>query len=269
MDAVESSERVGLGAAPAPTRAYARLSSRVNAVLIDTVIVGFGFVTLMIVASFFENVRHSGGIFLAMMFGWLLLYEPLQVWRFGATIGHRRANIRIVSDRTGAPPSFLASCGRFLVKSLLGFPSFVSMSFTRRHQSIHDLLTRTTVQLRDLSIVTTDDYLVERVPDTVAITILPTRSRRIVVMLTYIIGAYFLSGVLSFAFMSEACLSKAQCSTSDRADSKLLAYLLLASILAIVIQGWRGRLWGARSHIELAPLATIMDADKPPGSHYP
>lgn len=255
MDAVEHSQSA-TSAATSPTRAYARLSSRVNALLIDAVVVSFVFVALMIVSSLLDNVRHTGGLLLALMFGWLLLYEPLQVWRFGATIGHRRANIRIVSDKTGAPPSLAASFGRFLVKSLLGFPSFVSMAFTRRHQSIHDLLTGTTVQLRNLSIATADDYLVERVPDAVSITIPPTRSRRVVVMLMYIVGAYFLSGVLSLTLVSGACLSKSECSTSDRAYSELLTYVVLASILVIAIQGWRGRLWGARSRTAVAPVAT-------------
>jgi hypothetical protein len=198
------------------------------------------------------------------MFGWLLLYEPLQVWRYGATIGHRRVNIRIVSDKTGAPPSLPVSFGRFVIKSLLGFPSFVSMAFTRRHQSIHDLLTGTTVQLRELSVATTDDYLVDRVPDTVAIVIPPTRSRRTVMLLMYIVGAYLVSGVLTIALVSEACLSKGECSTTDRANSKLVTYLFLAGVLAIAIQGWRGRLWGARSRIEMAPLAPVSAASEPP-----
>jgi uncharacterized RDD family membrane protein YckC len=264
MDAVEHSESVTSSAVPAP--AYARLSSRVNAVLIDTVIVSFVLVALMVVSSLLENVRHTGGILLALMFGWLLLYEPLQVWLYGATIGHRRANIHIVSDKTGSPPSLLVSLGRFLIKSLLGFPSFVSMAFTRRHQSIHDLLTGTTVQLRDLSIATTDDYLVERVPDAVAIVIPPTRSRRVVMMSMYIVGAYLVSGVLTTGLVSAGCLSKSECSTSDRANSKLVTYLFLAGVLAIAIQGWRGRLWGARSHIEMAPLAPASDASDLPST---
>lgn len=263
MDAVEHSESVAPSAVPSPPAAYARLSSRVNAVLIDTVVVSFVFVALMVVSSLTENVPHTGGILLALMFAWVLLYEPLQVWLYGATIGHRRVNIRIVSDKTGAPPSLPVSFGRFVVKSLLGFPSFVSMAFTRRHQSIHDLLTGTTVQLRDVSIATTDDYLVERIPDTVTIVIPPTRSRRVVMMLAYIVGAYLVTGVLTMGLVSEACLSKGECSTTDRANSKLVTYLFLAGVLAIAIQGWRGRLWGARSHIEIAPLAPVSDTSGP------
>jgi uncharacterized RDD family membrane protein YckC len=223
--------------------------------LIDAAITLGVFVVLMVVASLAENVPRTGGLFLALVFGWALLYEPLQVWRFGGTIGHRRANIRVVSDRTGGAPSFPASFGRFLVKAVLGLPSFISMAFTRRHQSIHDLLTGTTVQLRDLSIASGDDYLLERAPERVTIAIPATPLRRILVTVLYIVGAYFLSGVLSLFLVSEPCLSRSECSSIDNSNSRLVGFLLLASVVTIAIQGWRGRLFGARSQIAVAPIS--------------
>jgi hypothetical protein len=232
--------------------------------LIDTAVTAVVFIALMIVASLADNVPHTGGVFVTLIVGWLFLYEPIQVWLFGATIGHRGANIRVVSDKTGGPPSFLVSFARFFVKSFLGFPSFVSMAFTRRHQSVHDYVTRTTVQLRDLSIASDDDYLLERVPDTVTIAIPATTSRRITVTLLYIVVAYLLSSLAGVGLVSDQCLSQSECSSADAANSRLVTYLLLAAIVAIAVQGWRGRLWGARSHIETAPLAAAPDKTDPP-----
>src|SRR5690348_1251656 len=247
-----------------PSAAYARLSSRAKAILIDLAITSIVLVALVIAASATEDVPGSGRVFLILIFGWLLLYEPLQVWLFGSTIGHRRVNLRVVSDKTGGSPSFLTSFARFLIKGILGFPSFVSMAFTRRYQAIHDLLTGTTVQLRDLSIAADDDYLVERAPDHVEIAIPATRSRRTLVTLLYVVGAYLLSGLLSMGLVSSACLSRAECSTVDGANSKLVTYLFLVGVVAIAVQGLRGRLWGARSHIEVAPLAPVSDTRDPP-----
>lgn len=236
--------------------AYARLSSRINAMLIDVAITFGVFVVLVIAASLAENIPRTGGLFLILVFGWALLYEPLQVWRFGGTIGHRRANIRVVSDKTGGPPSFPASLGRFLVKSVLGLPSFISMAFTRRHQSIHDLLTGTTVQLRDLSIAAGDDYVLEREPERSAIP--ASRSRRVFVTVLYIAGAYSIIVVLTIGLLSEQCLSQDACSSIDRSKSRLIGALFLAVAVTIAILGWRGRLLGARSRF-------IEEAEVPNG----
>lgn len=244
---------------PKPRAAYARLSSRAKAILIDAGITGFVLVLLVIVGSATEDVPGSGRVFLILMFGWLLLYEPLQVWLFGSTIGHRRVNLRVVSDKTGGPPSLAVSFARFLIKGILGFPSFVSMAFTRRYQAIHDLATGTTVQLRDISIAEDGEYLVERVQDSVSIAIPASRSRRVIVTLLYIVGGYLLSGILSMTLVSDPCLSRGECSTIDSANSRFISYLFFLGALLIAVQGLRGRLWGARSRIETAPVSTLHD----------
>jgi uncharacterized RDD family membrane protein YckC len=265
MDAANPPDSVA-GSVPVlerpPTAAYARLSSRAKAILIDAAITGFVLVLLVIVGSATEDVPGSGRIFLLLMLGWLFLYEPLQVWLFGSTIGHRRVNLRVVSDKTGGPPSLAISFARFLIKGILGFPSFVSMAFTRRYQAIHDLVTGTTVQLRDISLAEAGEYLVERVQDSVSISIPASRSRRMFVTLLYIVGAYLLSGILSMTLVSDPCLSRGACSTIDSANSRFISYVFFLGALVIAIQGFRGRLWGARSRIETAPVSTRPDETK-------
>jgi len=263
---IESVAAIPPAVDPSPATAYARLSGRVKAVLIDAAISAAVLVLLVIIASSTEDVPGTGRAFVILVIGWAVLYEPLQVWLFGGTIGHRRVNLRVVSDRTGGPPSFPVSFARFVIKGILGFPSFISMAFTRRYQAIHDLLTGTTVQLRDVSIAGDDDYLVERVPEFVTIEIPATRSRRIVVILAYVVGAYLLSGLLSVGLVSNQCLSKGDCSTIDSANSRVISLVFFAGVLAIAIQGWRGRLWGARSRLETAPLSTPPEPGEPPAT---
>ena len=113
-----------------------------------------------------------------------LLYEPVLVAFAGGTIGHRRCNLRIVDDRTGANVSFLKAVLRTLIKAALGWVSFVSMLTTRRSQAIHDLLTRSTVQIRDLSQAGEHHYVRERMDH--ANPALPSRTRRGLVILGYL-----------------------------------------------------------------------------------
>jgi uncharacterized RDD family membrane protein YckC len=79
----------------------------------------------------------------------LLLYEPVLVARFGGTIGHRLFNLRVVDEYSGDNISLGKALLRFWIKGFLGIVSFFSMSLSRRHQAIHDLLTHSTVQIRD------------------------------------------------------------------------------------------------------------------------
>jgi uncharacterized RDD family membrane protein YckC len=148
-----------------PVPVYAAINLRARAFLIDAVVVGGGLALLIVLSLFLEDVPGFGRMFVMLFWALALLYEPLLVWRRGATIGHRRANIQVVSDATGGSPGFVTAFFRFLIKGFLGFPSFLAMAFTRRHQSVHDYLTRTTVQLRDPSIARSFDMVFDRDTD--------------------------------------------------------------------------------------------------------
>jgi uncharacterized RDD family membrane protein YckC len=145
-----------------PTPVYAAINLRARAFLIDALVVGGSLATLIVLSLFLEDVPGFGRVFVILVWMMALLYEPLLVWRRGATVGHRRANIQVVSDATGGPPGFFTAFFRFLIKAFLGFPSFLAMAFTRRHQSVHDFLTRTTVQVRDPSIARSFDMVFDR-----------------------------------------------------------------------------------------------------------
>ena len=79
----------------------------------------------------------------------LVLYEPILVSRMGGTLGHYFTNLRVVDDRSGGNIGFARACARVVIKGVLGLYSFVILAATRRNQAVHDLLTRSTVQIRD------------------------------------------------------------------------------------------------------------------------
>jgi len=128
---------------------YATFPRRLEALSLDAVVVillSVGIFALLPLLEGFPTVtRMLRGVWLIAVF----LYEPIQVPRHGGTIGHRVLNLKVVDDRTGASPTFWKALGREFLKFLLGGFSFLTMAQSRRHRALHDILTRSTVQLRD------------------------------------------------------------------------------------------------------------------------
>jgi len=141
---------------------YATFPRRLNALSLDALIlVLFSIVVFAILPGGLEHPALR----LTLAFVWwgvLLLYEPVMVTWLGGTLGHRLQNLRVVDDRSGGNPSPMKAIGRYLLKGLLGIFSFLTMSFSRRHQALHDMMTGSTVQIRDPSKAAPHHYVVGR-----------------------------------------------------------------------------------------------------------
>jgi len=185
------------------------------------------------------------------------LYEPLLVSFAGGTIGHYLSNLRVVDDRTNGNISLPKAVARVIIKAVLGWFSFISMAAARRHQAVHDLLTRSTVQIRDPAKALPSHYARERVE--LSGPGMPSRWRRILVIVAYLLAS-FVAWVMAIAVLeiagiipqvSQACFDDTrQCSDSE--EWQLLAYsICILAIMAICVGwGWRGRLWGARTRAQ-------------------
>ena len=143
-----------------PRPLYATFTRRFRALVLDLAVITAAVVALVLFAMATESVPGSGRIVVGLLFA-LLLYEPLMVWRYGATLGHRWANLHVVAS-SGGRPNLGQAFLRHWIKSLVGLPSFVTMLFTRRHQALHDVLTRTTVQVREPVFARPWDYYAVR-----------------------------------------------------------------------------------------------------------
>jgi len=234
----------------AATPGYARFSRRLKGLFIDWLLFWLLLATVLFLATAMRSDtigRYLGFSAIAIF----LLYEPVLVSLTGGTIGHYLTNLRVVDNRTNGNVSLLKAFARFAIKSVLGWYSFISMGITRRHQAVHDLMTFSTVQVRDLAKAQPHQYLIERtVFDDPR---MPSRMRRLVVILGYLllipIGTIILVMVLAAAggVVSQACLDhNHRCSTAENAILAALgASWILLSILCILL-GWRGRLFGCR-----------------------
>jgi uncharacterized RDD family membrane protein YckC len=136
---------------PVPQAPFATLPRRLNALTADSVIlIGFSAAVIMFQPAV-EGIVVLRLVWAAVWWGTLIFYEPVMVALLGGTLGHRALNLRVVDDRTGGNPSLSKAIGRLPLKVLLGGFSFLFMSFTNRHQALHDLVTSTTVQIRNIS----------------------------------------------------------------------------------------------------------------------
>lgn len=236
---------------PSPTGEailYARFSRRLYAMALDFIIV-----TVSAFAAVFVGVS-IGSSDLARALGIvvviaLLLYEPLLVSFAGCTIGHRLANLRVVDDKNGGNVSFAKAVARMVLKSVLGWLSFLVITATRRSQALHDLWTRSTVQIRDPAKALTGHYLIERTE--LLDTKLPSRWRRIVVICGYILLAFVICvvvwmGLAITGILSRACVQFGRCTVGDDvlANGIVLAWLVTCAVC--IGLGWRGKLFGAR-----------------------
>lgn len=231
---------------PLPGPRYARFSRRFKAVLLDWMLamaVLFG--ALAVASSMASDVLSRVlGVTVVVI---LLIYEPVLVWRAGGTLGHIWTNLRVVDDR-GGNLSFAKAFARFAVKSILGWYSFVVMAATRRNQAVHDLLTHSTVQIRDPAKAKSGQFITERREDDPT---MPSRLRRTMVTVVYLAASVFLyfgviAALVRAGALSRACVNHDICSGGDRIVDLAAAAAFLVSIAVVIGLGWRGRLLGAR-----------------------
>jgi uncharacterized RDD family membrane protein YckC len=231
--------------APAATvPRYARFSRRFRGIMLDwmiAMVIIFGAVAL---ASVMQNDNFSR-VLGVLVIAVLLLYEPVLVSFTGSTLGHYFTNLRVVDERSGGNVSFLKACARVAIKSVLGLYSFVILAATRRNQAVHDLLTKSTVQIRDMTKASPGQYVSER--NDPADTNLPPRWRRVAVICVYIVLIFVVIGLIAIGLMSDACVRNASnCSAIERIFNTAAGVLVLLLIALAIGRGWKGRLYGAR-----------------------
>lgn len=240
------SEPVDSTSTPAPR--YATFTRRFRAVVIDNAIVSGAAVVMFFLGAAASELPGATRLMLLLVVALVLLYEPILVSRRGATIGHAMSRIQVVDARTGRWPSFGRAFARFLIKMIVGIPSFITMALSRRHQAVHDLLTQTTVQVS----ATEDavEFHEERIaePDV----LLPSRFRRLAVVLVYLVAVYFVFAI-SIAFVpTRGCGRGEMCSVATRVLIQAIAWSWLMLSAAVIIAGWRGLLIGARRTRQVA-----------------
>jgi uncharacterized RDD family membrane protein YckC len=233
-------------AASAPL--YARFSRRLRGIVVDWAIamaVLFGGVMLAVSVESDHFSRALGSLVIAT----LLLYEPVLVSFTGGTLGHHLTNLRVVDDRSGGNVGFLKACARVVLKGVLGWYSFVILAATRRNQAVHDLLTRSSVQIRDPATARSGQYVTERVEPVASGMPSPVRRAAVICvywLLLFVSLLVVLAAMAAAGLMSHSCVYKDYCSGVDKMLNLVTSVAFLVMLAVVVALGWKGRLFGAR-----------------------
>src|SRR6266702_8614028 len=231
-----------------PSPLYARCTARFRGILVDWMIVMAIMFGAVFIAVTVANDSFSRVFGCVVILG-LLLYEPVLVSVTGGTLGHYFNNLRVVDEHSGGNVSFLKACARVVIKGLLGWYSFVILAATRRNQAIHDLLTRSTVQIRSAAKARPGQYITERVE--LSAPGLPSRLRRAVIICVYLLLLFAIFDVVEIllvmaGIVSSRCINSNYCLAGERMVNLGAAVAFVVTMAAVIALGWKGKLFGAR-----------------------
>jgi uncharacterized RDD family membrane protein YckC len=223
---------------------YAALGRRFQAFRIDLFLcLGVFLIGGIVAGILLEN--HPGGRTVAffVLLAFLLGYEPFMVSRYGGTLGHRKANIRISCAESDANLPLWRAAARSLFKQVFGLFSFFFMFITYRAQGLHDILAGATVIIRNPLLAGPGDYFCPRpLPSGQA----ASPIRRIVITVVYNVLAFLSMIVVASTALSPACLNQNACFGTDDLVLSVLGGSWLVFCAASIIFGWTGRLPGCR-----------------------
>jgi len=224
--------------------AYAGLPRRIRALMIDglvlalTLFLSIGLVVLMGLQP------HPIAPFIGL--GPAFMLEPLLVSYTGGSVGHHLTGLRIRPVTANTRVNLAAAFFRFVIKTCLGLLSLVFVLTTRKHQGIHDLLSRTIVVHKRPETVRGHDVLAERTVEETGFSY-PSGIRRTLITIGYLILGYVALTVASLALLSHNCFMKDSCrSATDSIAILVLGVAWTVSVFMTCALGWKGKLYGAR-----------------------
>ncbi len=224
---------------------YPSIYRRIQAALVDSIIFATAFFgSAIAIASVDLHGIVKAGIVAFLIF----LLEPVLVSTTGATIGHRIFGIRVQNARHGGNLDIFRATLRFVVKALFGLPSFLWVLMTKRHQAFHDLMSHSVVTFKDAGNIDERHLRRDRSIEE-SDYLYPSRTRRVVVIVLYVVLSRIVMGAGIGAFVSGACVRLSNCDPTDNAIliGSELAWLVL--LVVFLVAGWRGRLIGARRRL--------------------
>jgi uncharacterized RDD family membrane protein YckC len=223
---------------------YPRLLRRVRAVLIDTVLIYIVAIFLwMMLLPLLDRFSPLFRIAYPVMA--FLALEPMMVAFTGGSPGHHIISIAIHDSRTGSRIGVIRALIRFILRTLLGWLSLVLVLVTKKHQALHDIVCRTNVVLLDPDHLPDRERLSARVTEDPNFRY-PSRFRRLIVIVVYLILSLLLFGVSSLVLLSDDCLLSDRCAPIDVLVVLLLNGLFILGVGSSVVFGWQARLFGCR-----------------------
>jgi uncharacterized RDD family membrane protein YckC len=222
---------------------YPRLLRRVRAFLIDSVLFIIVIYTWMVSLLAFGESHFLVKI-LALVLP-LMIIEPVLVSFTGGTPGHHIMGLRIRDALRDENIGILRATARAIIRTFLGWLSFIFVLVTRRHQALHDYFTSTVVVLRRPETLPAHEKFAPRTEDH-ARYVYPSKARRIIVILVYTFLTLVVVSVLAVILLSDECAAGNRCSSVENLAANALTFTWFLCTGATIVLGWRGLLFGCR-----------------------
>jgi uncharacterized RDD family membrane protein YckC len=221
---------------------YPRLHRRIRAAFIDIIILGTMF---FISASVVLDMAIHGVMKVVIVGTVLFILEPGLVTTMGGTIGHQLLGLRIQNRETGTNLNILFAAIRFIIKSILGLPSFIFVLVTKRHQAIHDIVSSSVVVIKNPTGI--DEYGEQKERDIYQVKFeYPAWYQRVIVIVIYNLIALIILVAITLLLISEECTTLDRCTSSEIVIQSTTGLVWLVAAFALLVSGWTGRLFGAR-----------------------
>lgn len=221
---------------------FANYSRRIQAVLLDGIIILVILVSLII---FVSHIELSQPIKICLFVFAGVLFEPVLVSIIGASLGHHYKGLRVEKDGCGKNLNILEAMFRFFVKSTLGIFSLVFFLTTKRHKALHDLAVNSVVVMNKTSLKKGIEGVSERVFEERGFKN-ASKLRRVLIIALYTFLVFILLGVINVILSSSECIDYNQCTSLELVIGNILGFVFIGLFFTIVYLGWHGRLWGCR-----------------------
>ncbi len=143
---------------------YSTLIRRVQGLLIDSVVVCVVLVVSLVVAGQLKLTNENHAVFIAFIP--FVFLEPILVSVTGGTVGRHIIGLRVRKVFEDKNINIFVTVIRSILKILVGTVSLVFVLTTKRHQAIHDLLSRSIVVVKGPEGIPGDEALSEGRSDT-------------------------------------------------------------------------------------------------------
>lgn len=219
---------------------YPRFLRRLQAVMVDSIVLTVLFMSSLIIASYFGVTGRDSALLTAAI---IVLWEPLLVSVTGGTIGHHLIGLKVVNSATGKNINIFAAIVRFVVKMILGNLSVIFIFITRYHQAIHDGLVRSVVVLKHPEERPDYEVLSARTVELPNYSYPPVWRRGIMIVI-YNIALFLLIGTATGYLLPAKCLIESNCTAWQTLALTFWQLLWVVGIFVIIVLCWKGRLFG-------------------------
>ena len=223
---------------------FARFPRRLLALCVDLVLI-VGGVFVFSVGAELVPIQGLWTVLVGLLVAGVFLYEPLLVSITGGTFGHHALNLRVARDDGQGNLGFLQAFIRMWLKGFLGIISFFFMGLTRRHQALHDLATRSSVQIKNTEDARPAHYAVERTTSPGEVDV--SKLRRVSMILVWGFASFIAMTFSTIPVLSDACALDDLCTNGEELALAAISLAWFLCLGVILVLGWRGKLPGARA----------------------